>query len=179
MRQTLFRKGDDRRGLIGANLAALSRNSTVMQSGKVINYKYSNSLSLYKKKGRARAQAASSLFSTITARSRTRHMGDHPRRVRSAVVAEGKLTAERKSCESSVSVESAATLQRRIGACFRRDDAAGGAGQRRNKKRALEIVSPRADRTTVMSLLSKIAFNSRYGGLISAKAGRVAQIRPS
>jgi len=40
MRQTLFRKGDDRRGLIGANLAALSRNSTVMQSGKVINYKY-------------------------------------------------------------------------------------------------------------------------------------------
>jgi hypothetical protein len=105
-------------------------------------------------------------------------MGDHPRRVRSAVVAEGKLTAERKSCESSVSVESAATLQRRIGACFRRDDAAGGAGQRRNKKRALEIVSPRADRTTVMSLLSKIAFNSRYGGLISAKApGRVVSPR--
>jgi hypothetical protein len=46
------------------------------------------------------------------------------------------------------------------------------------KNGALEIVSPRADRTTVMSLLSKIAFNSRYGGLISAKApGRVVSPR--
>jgi hypothetical protein len=40
MRQTLFRKGDDRRGLIGAKLEALWRNSTVIQSGKVIGYKY-------------------------------------------------------------------------------------------------------------------------------------------
>src|SRR6516165_8299198 len=39
MRQALFRKGDDRRGLIGVKLAALSRNSTVMQSGEVIGYK--------------------------------------------------------------------------------------------------------------------------------------------
>jgi hypothetical protein len=33
-----------------------------------------------------------------------------------------------------------------------------------------EIVSPRADRTTVMSLLSKMAFNGRYGGILSARA---------
>jgi hypothetical protein len=100
-RQTLFRKGDNRRGLIGCKLQALSRNSTVMQSGKVIGYNCCT---------KERPHGGGSL--RVCSRRLLHGLADVAwviirGRVRSAVVSDGKLTPERKSCEYSVSVEPA------------------------------------------------------------------------
>jgi hypothetical protein len=67
MRHKLFRKGDDRRGLIGAKLEASSRNSTVIQSRGVIGYILKPSIAVQKKgaRGRGRLRSVVVVFNSL------------------------------------------------------------------------------------------------------------------